>query len=345
MDTKCHKLVLIGKTFWCFNQSRNFLTCNLASSGTIISRVFRTVRVKMLSTVIVPKSQDLTFLDIRLKFLIMINIWSRPHQLAAVFPCDCEGISCLFSRSLNSSCGPRICVFEHSWVRKSSLFSNRVTIKIIVKEPFKISDRGTKRVQHETCHGEIRDLPHVTVCDRDVMTLCHCRWRGLRCHAGSPGIWPVTGETVLPSGQIYHDLTLRDHSDLTVHHIPSPTISVSWRYFELRRWMLWWPNLATGGGFLTVKQFVCGLLLGGTMGKCVLGLTLRLEWMSRSDLSHEPWASPAQLRAMTCSVLSDRPGPAWELPTLATLEWGVRHNIILIITTKPQHQTSSDPAF
>ena len=296
----------------------------------------------MLSTVIVPKSQDLTFLDIRLKFLIMINIWSRPHQLAAVFPCDCEGISCLFSRSLNSSCGPRICVFEHSWIRKPNCFSNRVTIKIIVKEPFKISDRGTKRVQHETCHGEIRDLPHVTVCDRYVMTLCHCRWWGLGCHAGLPGIWPVTGETVLPSGQIYHDLTLRDHSDLTVHHIPSPTISVSWRYFELKRWMLWWPNLATGGGFLTVKQFVCGLLLlGGTMGKCVLGLTLRLEWMSRSDLSHEPWASPAQGNDLLGVVR-----PAWpRLGAAYTGYTGVRHNIILIITTKPQHQTSSDPAF
>ena len=36
-------------------------------------------------------------------------------------------------------------------------------------------------------------------------------------------------------------------------------------------------------------------------------------------MSHHPaQPSSAQLRAMTCSVLSDRPGSAWELPTLAT---------------------------
>ena len=48
----------------------------------------------------------------------------------------------------------------------------------------------------------------------------------------------VTGETVLPSGQIDHDLTLSSALTvtpaLTVLHIPSPTFSVSWRYFVLQ---------------------------------------------------------------------------------------------------------------
>ena len=80
----------------------------------------------------------------------------------------------------------------------------------------------------------------------------------------------VTGETVWASGQIDHDLTLllTVTPALTVHHIPSPTFSESWRYLSkkinvvmTKSGDLWW---------LSNREAVCVWLeLGGTMGKCV----------------------------------------------------------------------------
>ena len=59
-----------------------------------------------------------------------------------------------------------------------------------------------------------------------------------------------------------------------MNHIPSQTFCVSRRYFELREINVVMTIPGTGGGFLTVKQFVCGCaaLAGWDDGKMCVGL-------------------------------------------------------------------------
>ena len=174
----------------------------------------------------------------------------------------------------------------------------------------------------------------------------HCRWRGAQMSrriAWHPTSWQGRQYGPVVRSIMISPSALTVTPALTVHHIPSPTFSESWRYLSKKI-----NVVMTKSGdlrWLSNREAVCVWLeLGGMMGKCVECSAgpgpVNVKSRPRA-MSCELWATSARPeRGNDLSVVSPVCLSCLHCEPRATEEWGAQYH-----SHNHDQTTTSDPSF